>query len=180
MHYIDDISYRPWSIIDFRKYQSYLELRKQRDKFLKSLKPGWYVDWLIQKKALEAGGVGDTIYILPARGGSKFPYERIEKYIEEGRDVQVVTSRKQEPKVTRKDVDWFLELLLDRDRDLYCPDPYKDALALYLYASYTRKEPTKSIRITSANPYQRWWPGYGWMPDLLNCRYEWEPYNEFR
>lgn len=91
MYYIDDISYRPWSIVDFRKYQQYLEMRKERDKFLKSLREMSYLDWLIDKKLVEAGGLGKTIYILPARGGgtSFRTLQKINDFLEEGRDVRV-------------------------------------------------------------------------------------------
>lgn len=91
MYHIDDISYRPWSIVDFRKYQQYLEMRKERDKFLKNLREMSYLDWLIDKKLVEAGGLGKTIYILPARGGgtSFRTLKKINDFLEEGRDVKV-------------------------------------------------------------------------------------------
>lgn len=154
MYYIDDISYQPWSIIDFRRYQSYLELRKERDKFLKSLKPGWYVDWLIQKKAIEAGGVGDTIYILPVRGGSKFPYDRIEKYIEEGRDVQFVHMARGNGKW--RTVDRYLEekeLLLEK-LDLYgrFGGYINDQLLQQLRADLTVDKAREKLWSTSVRP----------------------------
>lgn len=91
MRYIDDISYRPWSIVDFRKYQQYLEMRKERDKFLKSLREMSYIDWKIDKTLIEAGGLGKTVYILPARGGgtSFRTLQKINDFLEEGREVKV-------------------------------------------------------------------------------------------
>lgn len=96
MYYIDDISYRPWSMIDFRKYQLYLEMRKHRDKFLKSLKETSYLDWQIDKRLIEAGGLGKTVYILPARGGgtSFRTLKKINDFLEEGRDVTLVRPNK--------------------------------------------------------------------------------------
>lgn len=90
----------------------YVKLRKERDKFLKSLKPGWYSEWLIHKKLIEAGGLGDTVYILPARGsGTSFrTLKRINELLEEGRDVQPVTLKKYEwPALSEKDAEKIRE-----------------------------------------------------------------------
>jgi hypothetical protein len=119
MRYIDDIY--PFSVIDFLKYREYVKLRKERDKFLKSLREMSHIDWSIDKRLVEAGGLGKTVYILPARGGSSFQtLRRVEELTEEGRDVQFVTTlKKYEPKLTRDDVGRFKKSIVT-DWDL-CP-----------------------------------------------------------
>lgn len=109
----------PWSAIDFRKYAEYIKLRKERDKFLKSLREMTYLDWLIDKKLVEAGGIGKTVYILPARGGgSNVSFRTLEKYFEEGRDVQFVTLKK--PKTTLDKTDLVKIKDIVTDWDLCC------------------------------------------------------------
>ena len=81
----------PWSIIDYKKYCTYLELRKEREKFLKSLNEMRSCDWIIEKKLLDAGGLGKTVYIYPARGGGRnTSIERYLELIESGREVKLV------------------------------------------------------------------------------------------
>lgn len=81
----------PWTIIDYKKYHTYLELRKEREKFLKSLDEMRSCDWIIEKKLLEAGGLGKTVYIYPARGGGQnASIERYLELIESGREVKFV------------------------------------------------------------------------------------------
>ena len=45
--------------------------------------------WKTHKKLLDAGGLGDTVYVIPARGGCKSAAERavIERLLKEGRTV---------------------------------------------------------------------------------------------
>lgn len=110
----------PWTTETRRKYAEYIKLRNEGDKFLKSLKAGWYGEWLIHKKLLEAGGIGDTVYILPARGGgtSFRTLKKINDLLEEGRDVQVVHLHKQDwLKLTPKDIDVVRESI--RQHELY-------------------------------------------------------------
>ena len=47
------------------------------------------VDWKIEKRLLEAGGLGPVVYVVPARGGGKLltELERINKFLSEGRKV---------------------------------------------------------------------------------------------
>lgn len=49
-------------------------------------------DWKIHKKLLDAGGLGPIVYIIPARGSSKFETERrrVEELIASGRKVVYV------------------------------------------------------------------------------------------
>lgn len=116
MTHIDDISYRPWSMIDFRKYQLYLEMRKQRDKFLKSLREMRYCDWLIDKKLTEAGGFGKTVYILPARGGNS-RHLALAKYHESmSREVRFIRPNR-DSTVTRRDVSLDLKRHASMDID---------------------------------------------------------------
>ena len=80
-----------WSIIDYEKYRTYLELRKEREKFVKSLNEMNNHDWVIDKKLIEAGGLGKSVYIYPARGGGRnTSIERIMELIESGMDVKIV------------------------------------------------------------------------------------------
>ena len=80
----------PSHIIDARKHVLYLEMRKQRDMFLKSLRSVRHGDWLIEKRLLEAGGIGKTVYILPARGGGTTITSKVlNDLIKEGRDVTI-------------------------------------------------------------------------------------------
>lgn len=78
-------------------------------------------DWKIQKKLLDAGGLGPVVYILPARGGSKFSVER-EKYLQllaSGRQVVYVLPEKHSNLAgSRKP--WLLE-----DRDILTPERYE-------------------------------------------------------
>ena len=107
----------PWSAIDFRKYQLYLEMRKQRDKFLKSLREKRHGDWLIEKKLLEGGGLGDTVYIYPARANGKV-YTQLKLYKEllaKGKNVEFVTFKKPEPKPHSKNIERLKELVSDPD-----------------------------------------------------------------
>lgn len=127
MHYIDEMY--PWTVVDQLKYMQYVKLREKRDKFLKSLKPGWYGEWVIHKKLIEAGGLGDTVYILPARGGgtSFRTLRKINELLEEGRDVQPVTLKKYEwPMLSEKDIEKIRESV--REFQLYSElaKPYQD------------------------------------------------------
>ena len=137
MHYIDEMY--PWTIVDQRKYMQYVKLRKERDKFLKSLKPGWYGEWTIHKKLIDAGGISDTVYILPARGGgtSFRTMKRINDLFEEGRDVRVVSLRKQDfHKLTRRDVDVVRESI--RQYELYSEliKPWREPLYQELFKDF--------------------------------------------
>jgi hypothetical protein len=102
--------------MDQRKYTQYVKLRQERDKFLKNLKPGWYEEWMIHKKLLEAGGLGDTVYILPARGGgiSFRKLKEINDLIDDGRDVRPATLKTYEwPKLSEKDILSIREAIQD-------------------------------------------------------------------
>lgn len=90
IHIFDEST--PFTAKDLRKYQLYSALRKERGKFLKSIKPGWYGEWVIYKKLIEAGGLGDTVYIVPARANNKV-YTQLELYKElfaKGKEIKVV------------------------------------------------------------------------------------------
>ena len=84
----------PRDIIDHVSYRTYLALCRERDKFLKSLQETNYHDWLIDKKLVEAGGVGKNVYLYLARGNGKWrDIDKYLKYLEEGRDVTVVNAK---------------------------------------------------------------------------------------
>ena len=109
MQYIDEMY--PWTIVDFKKYCAYLELRKERDKFIKSLSKKRSCDWLIEKKLLDAGGLGDRVYIhLGRRQGKQRFIEEYLKHVEAGRDVKVMNARD----IFVKPVSWRY-VILDKD-----------------------------------------------------------------
>lgn len=111
-------------LIDCDKFRTYLDLRSQKEKCLKSIATTRYCDWVIHKKLLEAGGLGDTVYIYPARGGGRL-YPQLELYkklMEEGRDVKVVKVHDRPLNVEK-----FKEVVLDRD--LWCSNPMNERLA---------------------------------------------------
>lgn len=144
----------PESVINARKYKRYLEMRKQYDKFLKNQREMHYIDWLIDKKLVEAGGLGKTIYILPARGGSRVNWGLLHELAGEGRDVQVVTTRRYEPKLypaDRKTIeDAIFQLKLYSLLAKPWQDPYYEALWNQLFpkdSQNTRRE------VHTANPY---------------------------
>jgi ribosomal protein L34E len=88
---MQSVCFDSWHVIDYQKYRTYLELRKERDKFLKSLHEMRNCDWVIEKKLLDAGGLGKTVYIYPARGGGRnTSIERYLELIESGRDVKIM------------------------------------------------------------------------------------------
>lgn len=101
MSYVNEMC--PLPLIDQEKHQLYLRLQEERDKLLKNMQEMSHLDWSIDKRLVEAGGRGKTIYYLPARGGSRTNWREIEKYLKEGRDVQIVTSRKPGPTLTAAD-----------------------------------------------------------------------------
>lgn len=152
-------------LIDCDKFRTYLDLRSQKEKFLKSVETMRYRDWVIHKKLLEAGGLGDTVYIHPARGGGRL-YPQLELYkklMEEGRDVKVVNVRDRPLNVEK-----FKEVVLDRD--LYRSGPidryHADALGEYLHEfmrKYRQKERENwkpIIRTTASvydDPYTKQW-----------------------
>lgn len=81
----------PWTQIEYDNYRTFLELRKERDKFLKSLTKVRYCDYIVDRKLVEAGGVGKAVYIYPARGsGRNTSINRVVELIESGRDVKFV------------------------------------------------------------------------------------------
>lgn len=69
---------------------------EEREKFLKSLREMSHRDWQIEKKLVEAGGIGKTVYIYPARGqGHSWRMQKdIEEFLAKGKDVYVVTREK--------------------------------------------------------------------------------------
>lgn len=92
MQYIDEMC--PLTIVDFEKYCTYLALLKERDKFIKSLSNKRSCDWLIEKKLLDAGGLGDHVYLYLARGQSRQrSMEEYLRHVEAGRDVTIVNAK---------------------------------------------------------------------------------------
>ena len=98
---------------EFRKY---IELKLQKDKFLKSLDTMRHCDWAIEKKLIEAGGLGKSVYIYPARANGKMETQRrlVEKYLKEGRDV-VYLKPVHKTKLDRSNLDKIRELIVDPD-----------------------------------------------------------------
>lgn len=109
MKYIDEMY--PWTVVDFNKYRTYIALRKEREKFLKSLREKRSSEWLIEKKLLDAGGLCDKVYIHLGRGQGKQRFmEEYLKHVKAGRDVVVMNARD----VFVKPVSWR-NVILDKD-----------------------------------------------------------------
>lgn len=106
----------------------------QMDKFLIDISKKRHCDWAIEKKLLEGGGTGNTVYILQARGGGKsiWTHETVEDLSEEGRDVVAV--RKYDFKLSGKDVEAIrgyeqqLDLYSKLTRPVAYFDPYKQGM----------------------------------------------------
>lgn len=75
------------------------KLLKEYNRFLQNIKEMSYIDWKIDKRLVEAGGLGKTVYYIPARGSCRIDWRLLHELAEGGRDVKVVTSRKYEPKL---------------------------------------------------------------------------------
>lgn len=152
MNYVNEMY--PSPLIDPEKHQLYLRLRAERDKLLKNMQEMSHLDWSIDKRLVEAGGRGNTIYILPARGGSRTNWWEIERLLKEGRDVRVVTTRKYEPKLypmDRKTIqDAIFQLQLYSLLDKPWRDPRYEALWRQLFP-----EDTQNTRreLHAVNPY---------------------------
>lgn len=156
MRYIDESG--PLTDGIFRKYSTYVKLRKERNKFLKSLQEMTYLDWSIDKKLVEAGGIGKTVYILLARGGgSNLSHRTIKRYFEEGRDVQFVTLKKHNfPKLSSEDVETIRESM--REFELYSklanpwwPPFYQQKM----FKDYYPEEPYTFDPCWTVDPYGR-------------------------
>jgi hypothetical protein len=79
------------------------------------------LDWKIQKRLLDAGGLGPIIYILPARSNGKLArdQERISELLSSGRTVVYGRPEKHENLLgSRKS--WSL-----KDRDILTPERYE-------------------------------------------------------
>jgi hypothetical protein len=149
----------PWTAEVQRRYTTYIKLRKERDKFLKSLKPGWYGEWTIHKKLIEAGGLGDTVYILPARGcGTSFrTLKKINDLLEEGRDVQPVTLNKYEwPVLSKEDIERMRESVQQFHSYSELVNPYRrDPFYHELFESFYSKECWTLDPSWTIDPYGR-------------------------
>lgn len=140
MHYIDEST--PWTPAEFRKYQLYLALRKQRDKFLKNMQEISHLDWRIDRRLVEAGGLGKTVYYLPARGSCRTDWKLLHELAEGGRDVQVVTVRKYDyPKLTAKDVDKIRESILEFKLYSELINPWREPFYQEMFKDYQLQEP---------------------------------------
>lgn len=134
----------PWTPTHFRKYQLYLSLRKEREKFLKNIREMTYCEWKIDKLLIEAGGLGKTVYILPARGGgTQFrTLRRINELLEEGRDVEPVTLRKYEtPKFSDKDISTIRESIQQFELYSKLVKPWRDPMYEHLFNDYELRDP---------------------------------------
>ena len=75
------------------------KLLKEYNRFLKNIKEMSYIDWKIDKRLVEAGGLGKMVYYIPARGSCRTNWRLLHELVEGSRDVRAVTSRKYEPKL---------------------------------------------------------------------------------
>jgi hypothetical protein len=85
MSYIEDMW--PKTILDRNKWHDWLDMYGIEDRCKKN--PWHYFDWKIHKRLLDAGGLGSSVYIMPARGQGKL-YAQLELYaklLAEGRTV---------------------------------------------------------------------------------------------
>ena len=146
----------PESIIDFRKYHLYLELQKERKKFLKSLREMSYYDWLIDKRLVEAGGIGKMVYILPARGGGS--YMALKRMHElEGRDVEIVTlNKKSWPKLSSKDIETIRDSIQEFELYSKMVKPYRDPLYQELFKDFYPTEQYVVDPSWTVDPYGRY------------------------
>ena len=115
MLYLDEMY--PRNIIDLQKFEMYSYFHGEYEKFLKDLREMSYLDWLIEKKLVEAGGLGKRVYIsLPRCNGKTFTLmKRMEELEAKGHEVYFTTSMKQYPWPKRTEIEKIKECVIDRD-----------------------------------------------------------------
>ena len=74
--------------------------------------------WKIHKRLLDAGGLGDTVYILPARGNGKIEAQRqlVEDLLKKGKDVVLLPLEDLRNARTKPAPVPDFDLLLEEDR----------------------------------------------------------------
>ena len=113
-----------------------MELRKEWEKFLKSLREMSYYEWRIDKTLTEAGGLGKTVYILPARG-QRSPVGFIMKSLEEGRHIEFVTLKKYEmPRFSDKDISVIRNSIQQMELYSKLVNPWRDPMYQKLLKGY--------------------------------------------
>lgn len=85
MRYIEDMY--PETILDRKKWHDWLDMYDMEVRCKRN--PWHYFDWKIHKRLLDAGGLGSSVYIMPARGQGKMwaQLELYAKLLSEGRTV---------------------------------------------------------------------------------------------
>lgn len=85
MRYIEDMW--PETILDRNKWHDWFEMYDIEVRCKRN--PWHYFDWKIHKRLLDAGGLGSTVCIMPARGQGKMwaQLELYQKLTSEGRTV---------------------------------------------------------------------------------------------
>lgn len=99
-------------IIDDEKFRLYCALRREKEKFIKSLDIMRHCEWVIHKKLLDERRKRFYTYI--GRGNGK--WATIDRYLEllqEGRGVTVIHPRGGYPRPTKNDVDRFVQTVAD-------------------------------------------------------------------
>ena len=95
-------------------------LSNEYDKFLKDIREMSNRDWLIEKKLVEAGGIGRKIYLHIGRGhGKTFTLlNHIKELRAKGKEVHIVDYRDSSPKPNRDAIERIKECIIDLD---LCP-----------------------------------------------------------
>lgn len=90
---------------------------REYQRFLKDQREMTYRDWIIEKKLVEAGGLGRRVYIHVGRGNGKTAtlIRHIEELESKGKEVCIVDYRNSSPRPKREDIDKLKECLLDWD-----------------------------------------------------------------
>ena len=100
-----------------------------------------YADWSIDKRLVEAGGIGKTVYILPARGGCRFPREALERYIKEGMDVEFVTLKKHNPpSLSNKDIQTIRDSIQQFELYSKLANPWKEPWFYEMFKDFYPEE----------------------------------------
>ena len=107
MRYIEDMW--PETILDRNKWHDWFEMYDIEARCKRN--PWHYFDWKIHKRLLDAGGLGSTVCIMPARGQGKMwaQLELYAKLLSEGRTV--ICGR---PDKKRRAVSWT-DCVIDYD-----------------------------------------------------------------
>ena len=139
-------------------------------RFSKSLREKTYFEWWVHKTLTEAGGVGDTVYILPARGGGKgsSPEDIAEMYAHykaAGKDVRLIRKSNLPEETLMGSVKHLREIGIIRDKDVIAEMQTYDYFGLkwekrILENIYYKYDPSfirpETYNLTN-NPYYGMW-----------------------